>query len=310
MAWPLSSSAFPLTLLFVVQLTVMSVAAQIQAPSCLSTALAVWNWTFNSLSQSPCVTAAYLAAECNNEQFTIEQLPQGQFYGGPSGSDDCRCNSVYYSLISACAGCQKGTWLPYDQWYANCTSVEPMSTFPQSISNDTRVPAWAFVNVTVTQKWDNVTACAAGDNPESTGAVRPPFAPKFSTGSAVRVGVIVGAVSASTVLVFVLIAGGIWYFIRRRRQRRQLSGSERHRRPSALHLTKEENGGYSTTPWTPDADQRLYDPSDPSTYPNTGTLLHSPGSPAAIKSGSSTHGSTPPNSANHHKREYSGLPEP
>jgi hypothetical protein len=43
MARPLSLSAFPLTLLFV-QLTVMPVAAQIQAPSCLTPALAVWNW--------------------------------------------------------------------------------------------------------------------------------------------------------------------------------------------------------------------------------------------------------------------------
>jgi hypothetical protein len=118
------------------------------------------------------------------------------FYEGPSGSDDCRCNSVYYSLISGCAGCQEGTWLPYafstvvfgeccfipcdPYWTVTTSGMQiapesllcqrpcPMSTsvpivyptscatkqvfvgrFPQSIENVTRVPAWAFVNVTV-----------------------------------------------------------------------------------------------------------------------------------------------------------------
>ena len=148
---PLLSSSLvplPLTLLLV---HVMPVVAQIQAPTCLSAALGVWNWvrisssflidelisliarwqTYNSLNQPPCQAAAYLAAECSNgrtflclahlvgtlidafAEFTIEPVPQGQFYTGPSGSDNCRCNSVYYSLISGCAGCQKGTWLPY-----------------------------------------------------------------------------------------------------------------------------------------------------------------------------------------------------
>ena len=90
--------------------------------------------TYNSLNQSPCQTAAYLAAQCNNgrtfiliyvarenlidtsPEYTIQQIPQGSHYTGPSGSDDgdiCRCNSVYYSLISACVGCQKGVWIPY-----------------------------------------------------------------------------------------------------------------------------------------------------------------------------------------------------
>jgi hypothetical protein len=44
------------------------------------------------------------------------------------------------------------------------------------------------------------TPCAVGDDPESTGAVRPPLAPKFSNGAAVRIGVTISAVSASTVL--------------------------------------------------------------------------------------------------------------
>jgi len=254
------------------------------------------------------VTAAYLAAECNNEQFTIEQLPQGQFYGGPSGSDDCRCNSVYYSLISACAGCQKGTWLPYDQWYANCTEVAPVSTFPQNINNDTRVPAWAFMNVSNSQPWDNVTACAVGDTPESTGDSRPSFAPKFDDGDAVRVGVIVGVALVGTVLVFVLVGTGGWFFLRRYRRRRQPYSKARSESPSAEHLTaKRGSGRYTVLAWTPDADKRFYDPSDPSTHPIIGALPTGALSPAAINSPTPVKGPTTPK--NNRPTEYSGLPE-
>jgi hypothetical protein len=66
-------------------------------------------------------------------------------------------------------------------------------------------PARIFLNldfglIGYSEMGQHHTACAVGDDPESTGAVRPPFAPKFSNGAAVRVGVIVSAVSASTVL--------------------------------------------------------------------------------------------------------------
>jgi hypothetical protein len=143
----------PLTLLLI-QLAIIPVEAQqVQAPECWPATMGIWNWvrlsssvqnnpdnliirwqTYNSLNQSPCQTAAYLAAQCNNErtsvlpsvprgnladtspEFTIPQLAQGNHYTGPSGSDAgdiCRCNSVYYSLISACIGCQKGIWISY-----------------------------------------------------------------------------------------------------------------------------------------------------------------------------------------------------
>ena len=81
------SSLFRLALtLQLVRLAVIPVGAQVQAPSCLPAAMVNWNWvrgpspvhkvtpddliipwqTYNSFNQSPCQTAAYLAAECNN----------------------------------------------------------------------------------------------------------------------------------------------------------------------------------------------------------------------------------------------------
>jgi hypothetical protein len=48
--------------------------------------------------------------------FIIDPLgPTGTSYGinGNEG-DMCRCNTVAYSLISACSACQGGIWHPYD----------------------------------------------------------------------------------------------------------------------------------------------------------------------------------------------------
>ena len=46
-------------------------------------------------------------------EFTIEQLPEGGQYERPVGNNICKCNTVYYSLISGCAGCQLGLWTTY-----------------------------------------------------------------------------------------------------------------------------------------------------------------------------------------------------
>jgi len=281
MTRPLSlTSLFLLPLaLLLVQFAVIPAAAQINAPDCLPGVMHDWGWTYNSLNQSPCLVAAFLSAECHNGQFTLDPLPVGGQYDNPSGNDNCRCNTVYYSLISGCAGCQLGLWTTWDPWYEECTKVAHMSTFPEAINNDTKVPAWAFSSIT-TETWDNLTSCAVGRDPESTGTFRPAFAPSFSTGNSARVGVIVGVVTACTVLFFVLLALGIWYVLRRRRLRREALGTE-GKSPSVLYA-EQDSSRYPATPWTPDADKRVYDPLDPSTYPpNIGSLPRSAGSPVA-----------------------------
>jgi hypothetical protein len=123
--------------------------AAISAPSCLAT----WEWvsmlsyllvdcylicghnvqTFNSLSQDPCTVAAYMLSTCNGgcqyyylscqslptrpfAAFVINPLQPGYSYSGPSGSDDtdlCECNTIAYSLISACDACQGEEWISY-----------------------------------------------------------------------------------------------------------------------------------------------------------------------------------------------------
>jgi hypothetical protein len=288
--------------------------AQIQVPDCLPAAKANWNWTYNTLEQAPCTTAGYMAAECNNGNFTIPKLVAGNHYTGPTTDDKCQCNSVLYSVISACAGCQKGTWLTYDQWTANCGSPAAMSTFPEAINNDTRIPAWAFLNVTPSEPWDNITACDFGGSPESVGTFRPSFAPKFSSGAALSAGVIAGVVAGSTVAGFAAIAAGVWYLCRRRRsQRAQKAGIK----PSPSDGgTPPRDKGYESVPWTPQsADMKFYDPKDPSTYPKIALIPNSgePSNAAAMATQSSLNTSNESRATTRTKPPqqtiYQGLPE-
>jgi len=262
-------------MLLLLSLAFVLVKAQIQVPDCLPEAIATWNWTYNSLKQSPCSTPGYLSSECSNGEFTIPQLAQGNNYPGPSGGvseDICQCNTVLYSVISACAGCQMGIWLSWDDWSANCSSSAPMATFPQSITSSTRVPAWAFLNVTATAPWDNITSCSfssSGGFPESVGTFRPSFAPQYSAGAHMRAGVIAGVVVGATVAGLLAIAAGVWYLVRRRRQRTPIS----NKRPPPNGGTERDvtGSGYESVPWTPQSD-KFYDPSDPSTYPDLAVL--------------------------------------
>lgn len=46
--------------------------------------------------------------------FTIPNLEPGNSYTGPTGTGDdgdlCKCNTVVYSLMSACDACQGAKW--------------------------------------------------------------------------------------------------------------------------------------------------------------------------------------------------------
>lgn len=85
-------------------------------------------------------------------------MAPGDSYVGPTGSNDasdlCKCNTVVYSLMSACDACQfdDAVWFSYvfvsrclcpyltgcdhryrwKTWSVNCTDVEPPSTFVSS----------------------------------------------------------------------------------------------------------------------------------------------------------------------------------
>jgi len=154
-------------------------AAQVVYPSCSSS----WFWSFNSLEQSPCAVAAHLQSVCDHGEFTIPPLVPGDSYVGPSGSNDstdlCKCNTVVYSLMSACDACQfdDAVWFSWKTWSVNCSVVDPPSTFSNTIPNDTMVPAWAFLDVTKGGTWNPVLSYQVGDSPEAAGGQSGTFSP-------------------------------------------------------------------------------------------------------------------------------------
>ncbi|KAI0275675.1 hypothetical protein BGY98DRAFT_43922 [Russula aff. rugulosa BPL654] len=151
-------------------LLLVPAAAQIFYPVCSSS----WSWSFNSFGQSPCEVAGILQGVCDNGDFSIPPLVPGDSYTGPTGTGDetdlCKCNTVVYSLMSACDACQfeDATWFSWKTWSTNCSAVDPPSTYSNTIPNMTAVPAWAFNDVTK-GTWDPVLAYQVGDSPEVAG---------------------------------------------------------------------------------------------------------------------------------------------
>jgi len=141
-------------------------AGVVYSPTCDVT----YEWSANSLGQNPCTVSAYLESTCAGGTFSIPALQPGSSYSGPTGSDDsdlCKCNTVVYSLLSACDACQGGQWLSWADYKYNCTTVLSPSSFPNPVPAGTSVPHWALIDVTAEGTWDAVLSLAAGDTPEA-----------------------------------------------------------------------------------------------------------------------------------------------
>ena len=90
--------------------------------STLSTKMHVWSQrTWPQHVMAGVSTTVYLSctilADSSLAVFTINPLKLGHSYGGPSsadGSNMCKCNTIAYSLVSACAACQGADWIRYD----------------------------------------------------------------------------------------------------------------------------------------------------------------------------------------------------
>ena len=88
--------------------------------------------TFNSAMQSPCTVIVNLMATCDGgsefvwlfaypghvvlslSEYTLLPLSPGYVYYGPWGDADadlCYCNTVGYSIFSACGACQGQEWI-------------------------------------------------------------------------------------------------------------------------------------------------------------------------------------------------------
>ncbi|KAJ3744833.1 hypothetical protein DFH05DRAFT_1491025 [Lentinula detonsa] len=261
---------------FAIFLHVVQVHA-LDSASC--SASSSFDWSYNSLSQDPCTVATYLGAVCNNGQYTIPAINSTEFYSGPTSAtqNECRCSSVFYSLLMACAQCQEAsitTWTSYAQ---NCSTVY-VGVFPDNVPSGTAVPHWA----TLTSAEFNATAAeAAGDSPELIGATQTtssntPSSPATSTSSPSssspsgaasssksNTGAIAGGVVGGVVGLALIAAILFWYLRKRSRAKSTVpaSGIDRD-----FNLSPDMTGT-THAPTVIPFQQKLYDPSDPSTYP-------------------------------------------
>ncbi|KAN0140940.1 hypothetical protein V8E53_001384 [Lactarius tabidus] len=286
----------PTFLSYLLILEALAARADFSGPACTDSSM---TWSFNSLQQNPCLVGAYLEAVCyDTTDFHFIPLRPDQGYLGPQSDqagDLCLCNSVIYSLVSACAACQGAQWFSYNYWVTNCTNVAYPGVFPEPIPKGTRVPKWAyldsFVDSPTGNSWNLAAAEAVGDSPEVTGTLilpttsRPGPSQTPTTDGSSNHGRIVGG-ALGGVLGAAMISGVMAYFIVRRR-----------RAPGVPSTTDTRGEGEMGQP-VPDLrtieTPRLYHPSDSTTYPRTEFL------PQRLSSTSPMQLSQP---------EYHGLPE-
>jgi len=238
-----------------------------------------WGWSYNSKAQNPCQVAASLEGPCFGQpNFELQPLKPGNFYVNPKKATPlrkrCGCNTVIFSLYMACTLCQNSTntrtWTGWSQF---CDNVY-VTQYPFDIPQGATVPRWAYLDYTKEDKFNPTFAESVGRDPEVTPTASsttnpPPTATDPSNGgdqeggnggSMRNVGAIAGGVIGG-IAGLVGIAALVIFFLRRRRRRRQ----EAH----VIDLDLATAGGQweTTALENTHKTQRLYDPSDPSTFP-------------------------------------------
>ncbi|KAH0839430.1 hypothetical protein J3R83DRAFT_205 [Lanmaoa asiatica] len=274
-------------------------------------------------------------------EYTVNPLPANEHYTGPYADQNnpCQCSSVTYNTISACGACQNRTIVSWSVWDPNCTTIYPgvyvltywwsylrvydSNSFPLGIPGGTAVPAWAFQDVTTSDLFNITLAESVGDNPESTatnaqstGSLVPtstfasasltnsPSSTSGSTssGSSSNTGAIAGGVVGGVVGIALIVGAAVFFIVKKRFRILPLA------RFTSIPMTSTypSPGDADTTPFTPQmAPPKLYDPSDPTTFP-TSPL------PTTITSGSSNNIQDPSvgyYSPTTHRGYYSGVPE-
>ncbi|KAF8896392.1 hypothetical protein BD779DRAFT_582746 [Infundibulicybe gibba] len=135
--------------------------------SCLPNTL---QWAFNSLNQSPCLVAQFLLNACDtSESLLIPPVQVDNPYEMLSPTP-CTCNTVFYSVLSACAVCQNGSFLRWSEYSVNCTSPS-FRTLPEGVPDGTRIPHYAFHDVLPTDGFNMTLFQADSGLPDVTSNV-------------------------------------------------------------------------------------------------------------------------------------------
>ncbi|KAI0721991.1 hypothetical protein C8T65DRAFT_629903 [Cerioporus squamosus] len=285
---------------------------------CISGSSYDWSSMINSRGQDPCNVASYLQVPCLGEANSIVRglNNSGSFYTGPGGQSDCLCNTVFYSVIEACQLCQyfvpdlEQSW---SGWSFNCTD-KTNGSYPMDVPLGTAVPAWAYQDVSSTDKFDasKASAVAAEDLPDitptssNTSTTTSPTATTSSTrlsssasatstptgggaadvagsGKSTNVGAIVGGVVGG-VLGILLLGVLVFYLLLRQRNLQRQAQAEASERPVSMatavdgHQRSLKPVSMISTP------SMIYDPNDPRTFPS----LQTPPSPSVMRTASPT----------------------
>ncbi|KAJ8586098.1 hypothetical protein M405DRAFT_823905 [Rhizopogon salebrosus TDB-379] len=307
--------------------------AQTSDVTCLSS----YGWMNNTKSQTPCLVSAYLQGVCVGGQYSIDTLPADSHYIGPAldEANSCECSTVTYSLVSACGACQNSTFENWSTWSYNCSTIYN-TTFSMDIPTGTVVPHWAYLDVTTLDTFNPAAAQLAGDSPESSAtkvqssgtivtstsaSASLTTAGSNATGTAVaqspsstskssNVGAIAGGVVGGVVGLAAIAGLAAWFFVKRRRATTPASAafSDIGGGPGYTQSVYSTNPHPFPVPTQMAQQPRLYDPSDPSTFPisppsptiqttSSNNIYQNPSIPSHVYSQQSRPG------------QYSGVPE-
>jgi hypothetical protein len=169
---------FAATLLLTLS-TLLFRGAIAQSVSTGATCIDSFSWASNSLKQNPCLVAAYLLSPCSGGAYAVPPLVENTHYLGPDtllSSNNCQCNTVTYSMLSACGLCQNRTAINWSTYSYQCKEVES-SEYPLDIPDGTAVPGWAYIQL----DQDNFNIAEAQNIANTTTEHKPPPPPASSS---------------------------------------------------------------------------------------------------------------------------------
>ncbi|KAH7929702.1 hypothetical protein BV22DRAFT_1029104 [Leucogyrophana mollusca] len=240
-----------------------------------------YTWANNNMGQTPCVVASYLQAPCHPNGANITALTNSSYeYTPPQVVTQCECNTVLYSLVSACGGCQGAEWVTWQYWITNCSGNTYNEEYPRPLPSQTEVPAWAYLGLT-NGTWDPVAAQQDLSAPESSASAVPSSTaistPSTSasttstpTPKSSNVGAIVGGVVGGVVGLAILSIL-IFLFLRRRSRSTgsdTTSGKMMHPDHAPMSQSYPHDFNVSQAYGQPDQ-TKLYNPDDPTTFPRS-----------------------------------------
>ncbi|KAF9032072.1 hypothetical protein BJ165DRAFT_861523 [Panaeolus papilionaceus] len=254
-----------------------------------------YRWTYNSLNQSPCIVTGILLSVCLNDNVTIRTLSGiDDNYPGAQASGEgaaCRCSTVYYSMLSACAYCQAHDWITWIEQRKNCIDTSDRH-IPILIPTNTSVPNYAYADVIANSRFDIAAAQAMLSSPSSSlsssststsssaSTPTPSNPPNTNQGErkSSNTGAIVGGVIGGLIILGLSVTLIVWLVVRSRRKTVAPNGggllAPNSPNPSVPHSSPHMSAmGYGSMPSPPlpatsTGTSMLYNPNDPSTYPS------------------------------------------